>query len=123
MSLLGEHVLLAAAWLAYGAIHSWLASPSTKAWVRSRRPEPAARYRVIYNVPALALLLPPLVLTFAIERAPGRARAAELGLPAGWRSLGYSVSTGRYDITTYVSFLACGRKPAASCVSRPCIDT
>lgn len=30
LPLLGQHILLAAAWLAYDTVHSWLASPRTK---------------------------------------------------------------------------------------------
>jgi protein-S-isoprenylcysteine O-methyltransferase Ste14 len=59
-----ELLAIAAAWLAYGLIHSFLASTGTKAWVARHLPEWLPAYRLLYNVLAVVLLLPPLWLTY-----------------------------------------------------------
>lgn len=49
--------------LAYGALHSWLASLGLKAWVASRYGQVATRlYRLVYNLIAIITLLPVLLL-------------------------------------------------------------
>lgn len=58
--------LTALAWLAYGALHSWLASLGTKAWVMRHWPSLAPAYRLAYNVLATLLLIPPLALTLSL---------------------------------------------------------
>lgn len=70
MSVLGQHLLLATAWLVYGAVHSWLASPRTKRWVRSQWPGLAIHYRAFYNTVALVLLSPLAALHFSIANVP-----------------------------------------------------
>ncbi|MCP5425243.1 MAG: hypothetical protein H6970_09270 [Gammaproteobacteria bacterium] len=55
--------MLAAAWLVYCLVHSWLAALSTKHWITTRWPALSGKYRVLYNGLALMLLVPPLALT------------------------------------------------------------
>jgi protein-S-isoprenylcysteine O-methyltransferase Ste14 len=63
-------LLIAGAWLVYGALHSWLASGHTKAWVARRWPRFVPAYRLAYNGLAILLLIPPLALTLS---QPGEA--------------------------------------------------
>lgn len=63
-------LLIGCAWLAYGALHSWLAGHGVKAWVERRWPRFAPAYRLAYNGLATLLLVPPLWLTL---QAPGAA--------------------------------------------------
>lgn len=51
-------LLLILAWLAYGALHSLLASHGCKAWVARRWPGLMPYYRLSFNLLALLLLLP-----------------------------------------------------------------
>lgn len=53
------------AWMLYGVLHSWLASTSMKRAVGVRWPTVTRAYRLLYNLLALGLLLPPLWLTWA----------------------------------------------------------
>jgi protein-S-isoprenylcysteine O-methyltransferase Ste14 len=55
---------LAGAWLLYFAIHSLLASLWLKRRVARRWPEWMPAYRLLFNLQALLLLLPPLYLTY-----------------------------------------------------------
>lgn len=61
-------LLIGGAWLAYGALHSWLAGSGVKAWVTRRWPGLAPAYRLAYNGLAVLLLIPPVWLTL---RVPG----------------------------------------------------
>lgn len=56
---------LAATWLAYAVVHSLLASLAVKRRVAARFPAAMPGYRLMFNVVALVLLVPPLWLTFA----------------------------------------------------------
>lgn len=58
------------AWTLYGALHSWLAGESCKAWVARRWPRLRPAYRLLYNLLALLSLWLPLWLT---ARHPGAA--------------------------------------------------
>ncbi len=58
---------LAAAWLAYGALHSLLASLRCKAWFRARWPQQMYRYRIAFNTLAVVLLIPILALEQHID--------------------------------------------------------
>jgi protein-S-isoprenylcysteine O-methyltransferase Ste14 len=60
-------VWLMFAWLLYFLVHSWLASLSAKRWVAAHRPRWMPAYRLVFNLLALALLLPPLWLTYAVK--------------------------------------------------------
>ncbi|MCX7673437.1 MAG: hypothetical protein N2Z63_07555 [Thiobacillaceae bacterium] len=63
-------IAVALAWLAYGAIHSLLAAQGPKAWVARRWPRLAPAYRLLYNLLALLLLIPPAALTLAHSGEP-----------------------------------------------------
>lgn len=60
-------LLIGCAWLAYGALHSWLAGSGVKAWVERHWPDLAPAYRLAYNGLAVLLLIPPLWLTVRIS--------------------------------------------------------
>lgn len=62
--------LLAASWLAYGALHSLFASLAAKRLVARRFPRAMRGYRLAFNVVAVVLLVPPLWLTLHWEGAP-----------------------------------------------------
>lgn len=53
---------LAAAWLGYALLHSLLAALRLKRWIERRIPAAARYYRLGYNLLAVALLIPLLVL-------------------------------------------------------------
>ena len=55
--------LIALAWLAYGALHSLLASLRCKHWFHTRWPAALRAYRLGFNLSALLLLAPVLWLT------------------------------------------------------------
>ena len=63
-----EQLPLALGWVLYAVFHSLTASTTCKAWVERRWPNFFARYRLRYNLLALALLLP---LAFLSLRTPG----------------------------------------------------
>ena len=85
--------LLELAWLVYFSLHSLLASLTLKRWVAREHPDWTRGYRLFFNVCAILLLLPPLLLVYA-ERGPwlwewtgigwwaanGSAAAAALGI-------------------------------------------
>lgn len=56
--------LIGLAWCAYFAIHSTLAGLSVKRWIAARRPGLVPAYRLLFNLQAAALALPPLWLTY-----------------------------------------------------------
>ncbi len=60
-------LLLVLSWTAYFALHSWLASLRLKESVDRLWPGLSARYRLIYNLLAIGLLIPPVWLLFIIE--------------------------------------------------------
>jgi protein-S-isoprenylcysteine O-methyltransferase Ste14 len=64
-----ELLLIACAWLAYGALHSWLAATQVKAWVERRWPAALPGYRLLFNLLSVLLLLPVLWLTHGYEGA------------------------------------------------------
>ncbi|KPK40955.1 MAG: hypothetical protein AMJ69_00510 [Gammaproteobacteria bacterium SG8_47] len=59
--------ILVAAWCGYFALHSLLASLWLKRWVAAHKPAWLPGYRLGYNLVAIALLVVPLWLTFAID--------------------------------------------------------
>ncbi len=61
--------LLALAWLFYFIVHTLLASLGAKRWVAARRPGWMPAYRLLFNLQAAILLLPPLWLTYSYEGA------------------------------------------------------
>ncbi|UCE88253.1 MAG: hypothetical protein JSW10_07740 [Pseudomonadota bacterium] len=75
---------LAAAWTAYFALHSALASLRLKRLVAAHAPRLMPAYRLTFNVAALVLLILPLVLTFA-NRGPWLWQ---------WQGIGWWVANG-----------------------------
>ncbi|MBS4098746.1 MAG: hypothetical protein KGZ83_18135 [Sulfuricella sp.] len=61
-----DYGLLVACWLAYFTLHSWLASLAMKRWVAARWPDFMPAYRLTFNLLAVLLLLPILVLTYSL---------------------------------------------------------
>lgn len=55
---------IALAWCAYFALHSALAAPRVKAWVRLRWPQFMPGYRAVYNAIAILALIPVLWLVY-----------------------------------------------------------
>jgi len=55
---------LAGVWLAYFLIHSVLASLGVKHWLAGRYPALIPAYRLLFNLFAVLLLIPPLYLTY-----------------------------------------------------------
>lgn len=58
-----ETLWLALAWVAYCALHSFLASLWAKRWVEQRRPHFSKQYRLMFNLLATVLLIPLLIAT------------------------------------------------------------
>jgi protein-S-isoprenylcysteine O-methyltransferase Ste14 len=56
-----EIILLGTGWVLYFFIHSFLASNQVKAFIQSKMPEYFRYYRIIYNLIALAGLIPLLI--------------------------------------------------------------
>jgi protein-S-isoprenylcysteine O-methyltransferase Ste14 len=62
-------IALSLLWILYFGIHSLLASLACKQWIAVHLPTLLSKYRIVYNVIAVALVIPPLLLTF-IWRGP-----------------------------------------------------
>jgi len=58
-----ELIIIACAWLAYSALHSWLAANQVKAWVERHWPAAWPAYRLVFNLLSVLLLLPLLWIT------------------------------------------------------------
>lgn len=80
--------LLALAWLAYFALHSWLASLTCKQWVAKRWPGFMPAYRLVFNLLAVVLLVPFWPFLFH-----GPHVIAWTGVWA-WLNLGFTVAIG-----------------------------
>lgn len=102
----GGLVVLGAAWLAYGALHSLLADRRVKAAVTKRWPAAGRWYRLVYNVLALLLLVPPVVLTHAQRGVVLWDRPGAWGWAAdGLALLALAVfvwSLRAYDLATFI---------------------
>jgi len=61
------HLLLAFSWLLYFAIHSIIASLKMKRWVVAHWPEMMCLYRLIFNLLAVLLIIPPLLLMYFLH--------------------------------------------------------
>jgi len=98
--------LLGLSWLGYFALHSWLASLGLKRRVAGRWPALMPFYRLAFNLIAVILLLPILVLTYAL---PGPELWRWQGLSA-WFANGASLlavagvvlSSGGYDMREFL---------------------
>lgn len=99
-------ILLAAAWVAYGVLHSVLASTSAKRWFEIRFPRYFRGYRLGFNLLAAVLLLPPVWLLFSYPGQPlWRWPAAVNGLPDALALLalaGFVWSTRYYDTAEFL---------------------
>lgn len=100
-----ELLLLAAAWLLFGILHSLLASNRCKAWVRSRWPEQMHGYRIGFNLIAIITLLPILVLERSFDAIPiwswqGIAKMVSLSLIIA-AIAGFIWSTRFYDMSHF----------------------
>ncbi len=90
--------LIALAWTLYGVLHSWLASTSLKRKVGARWPKVHPAYRLIYNLFAITLLLPPLWLTWRFQGPLVIEWSPWLAWPAAFASIGgYLWSMKWYD--------------------------
>lgn len=83
-----ELTVLALSWVAYGLIHSLLASIRIKAVVEKRLPRGFRAYRLVYNLAALVLLIPPLWLMTRYEGAP----LWQWPVPLNWLADGLAVA-------------------------------
>lgn len=100
---MAELVLIATAWLAYGALHSWLAGRACKQWVGRHWPHLLPAYRLLFNLVAIALLMPPLWLAWRFDgpvlwQVPGWIAWPALILALA----GFAWSTRWYDGATFL---------------------
>lgn len=99
-------ISLALGWLAYGALHSLLASLCVKSWVTRRWPRFAPGYRLAFNAVAVVLLLP---LAWATHSLPGDWLWRWTG-PAAWVANGLAFAalagvwyaSGAYDLGEFL---------------------
>jgi methanethiol S-methyltransferase len=93
-----ELFFIALAWTGYGVLHSWLASASLKRTVAVRWPKAACAYRLVFNVLAVLLVLPPLWLTWRFSGPLVLDWSPWLAWPAAAASIiGYLWSMKWYD--------------------------
>lgn len=97
---------LAAAWLAYGGLHSALASLSVKAWVARLAPAMVPSYRLIFNGVAIITVLPIVYLINgfqgpALLRWQGSWHFLALGLTLA-SAVGFLVSARGYDLSEFL---------------------
>lgn len=98
-----ELILIALAWLAYGALHSWLASLRCKQWVGARWPAALPAYRLGFNLGAALLLAPVLWLTHRYPGAPIWIVPGWIAWPAAAVSVaGFAWSMKWYDGATFL---------------------
>jgi methanethiol S-methyltransferase len=62
------HILLAVGWLAYGFVHSLMASLSAKNFVKKTVPQAASYYRIFYNIFATLTFILLIYYQFQIEK-------------------------------------------------------
>ena len=96
---------LVTAWSAYAALHSLLASLTCKRWAAQRWPALLPPYRLVFNLLAVILLVPPLWLTLAWSgpllwawSGPWAWLANGLGLAA---LAGFALSSRHYDMQSF----------------------
>jgi protein-S-isoprenylcysteine O-methyltransferase Ste14 len=109
--------LLAASWILYGSIHTGLACPASKAWFRTRFPHRFGAYRLLFNLLAALLLVPPLWLLFSYPGAalwrwpPAMGQIADAAAVAA--VIGFLWSMKVYDSGEFIGFRQLGQTPAA----------
>ena len=101
-----ELIILAVAWIIYGIIHSLLASLRCKAWFRARWPQQMYGYRIAFNISAVILLLPILLLEYNIDALPlwswaGTAKIITLSIMV-MAIGGFIWSTRYYDMSHFI---------------------
>jgi len=101
-----ELMTLAVAWIAYGTVHSLLASLRCKAWFRAHWPQQMHGYRVGFNLSAVILLLPILALEQSFEAQPlwswaGTAKIIALSIMV-IAITGFIWSTRYYDMSHFI---------------------
>jgi len=115
---IAELLALAIAWLAYGTLHSLLASLRCKAWFRARWPQQMHGYRIAFNVSAVALLVPVLVFERSLDAIPlwawaGSAKIIALSLMAV-AILCFIWSTRYYDMPHFIGTRQWHRKKSTN---------
>ncbi len=113
-----ELLVLALAWLAYGALHSLLASLDCKAWFQARWPQHVYAYRVAFNVLAIVLLFPILALEQSIDAMPlwswsGVIKVITLSLMLA-AVAGFIWSTRYYDMSHFMGIRQWRNKESTS---------
>lgn len=106
---MSSHLLwLSLAWLAYFALHSLLASITVKRWVEQHYPDWMPRYRLLFNLLAVLLLIVPLWLLY---RDPGPKLIEWQGMMAWVANLvallavaGFVWSSRYYDSGEFLGF-------------------
>jgi len=101
-----ELIALAAAWTVYGAVHSLLASLRCKEWFQAHWPQQMYGYRIGFNLSAVILLLPILILEQSIEAQPlwswdGTTKIIALSITAIAIG-GFIWSTRYYDMSHFI---------------------
>lgn len=112
---------LAAAWIGYAALHSLLAALRIKQWIERSAPAAARTYRLGYNLLAVVLLVPVLVLARA---HPGPLLWQWHGL-AQWLAYalmlsalaGFIIAARDYDMAAFLGLRQLGTPTAA--ISEP----
>jgi protein-S-isoprenylcysteine O-methyltransferase Ste14 len=101
--LTAELGLIALAWLAYGALHSWLASHRFKQRIAARWPAAMPAYRLGFNLSATLLLVPVLWFTHRYVGEPVWSVPAWIAWPALAIALaGFAWSMKSYDGATFL---------------------
>jgi protein-S-isoprenylcysteine O-methyltransferase Ste14 len=101
-----ELITLVVAWSIYGILHSLLASLRCKAWFRAHWPQQMYSYRIAFNISAVILLLPILLLEYSIDALPlwswaGTAKVIALLIMAIAIG-GFIWSTRYYDMSHFI---------------------
>jgi protein-S-isoprenylcysteine O-methyltransferase Ste14 len=97
---------LAAAWAAFGALHSAAASLAAKTWIAGRWPAAARWYRIVFNGASLVAVLPALYLSYASDgpmlwQWAGPWRWVSYGLMLA-AAAGFVITARWYDIDTFL---------------------
>ena len=94
-----QHIAaIVAAWVAYGALHSWLAASGVRQRLTKRWPALRPAYRLLYNAVATVLVLPPLALTWLYPGEPLWHWPAWVTWGAfGIAAIGFAISMRWYD--------------------------
>jgi len=114
---------LTAYWIGYGLWHSLTASPAAKTWFAHRFPRLAPAYRLLYNLLAVLLLIPPLLLLWSDHGAPlwhwpewGRWLARGLAAAA---LAGFAASLRAYDLREFLGLAQLHGAADAPCDTAP----